>query len=106
LESISKDIQKHLIFAWRNAIEASKDPKKTASMPYTFHSSPERSFFLTLEGIEAVRQIIRDCKKATDVASKFSDEYLEKIIMTSIAKLQSCVKKRFVLKLRSKFKKY
>jgi len=97
LESISKDIQKHLIFAWRNAIEASKDLKKATSMPHTFHASPEGSFFLTLEGINAVRQIILDSKKVPDVASKFSDEYLERIIMASIAKLLSCVEEKICL---------
>lgn len=97
MESIAKDVQKRLIFAWRNAIEASKDIKKATSMPHTFYASSEGSFFLTLEGIGAVRQIILDSKKVPDVATKFSDEYLEGIIMSSIAKLLSCVEEKICL---------
>ncbi len=73
LEYVSNEIQKLLIFAWRNAIESSKDEKKTASMPHTFYGSSEGSFYLTVNGISAVNKIILDSKKVPDVAKKFSN---------------------------------
>lgn len=87
MEELSELIKKRLIFVWRDAINASKDPDKLASVPHTYYYTDKGYFFLTLDGIKAIRGIIADIRDFLETAINFSDEYLEKAIDDAIIQL-------------------
>lgn len=88
LNLASKNVVKgRLIFAWRNAREASENLKETMSKPHKAYFTAKGGFFSSLEGMETVAKIIDELKEVAEVTLKFSDKYLENTINDAIVEL-------------------
>lgn len=95
--SFSKDtLEKNIIYTWRNALEATKDYKKTMTQPFKLFIAVQGSFFLNPKGINAFNKILTELKKDEDIARKFSKERLEESIRDVIIELLQITPEKIV----------
>jgi hypothetical protein len=85
----SKDaLVKRLVFVWRDAVRATQNMEEALKKPHKAYFGRKGSYFLSSRGAYAFDQIIDELKKAEEKRSKFSDQYLERILNEAIIKLE------------------